>query len=153
MATDINRVMLVGRLTQDPDIRVTPNGANVARFSLAVNRKYRVGEEIREDVSYFNCLAWGKLTEIIKQYCQKGKQVAIDGRLQQNRWQDQQGQNRSTVEIVVETLQLLGGGRDSGSSDRSGSASGYQSGNYQNSSSPVNIPEPGSDFMDDDIPF
>lgn len=151
MATDINRVFLIGRLTQDPEARVTPSGANVGKFSLAVNRKYKVNDEMREEVSFFNCVVWGRLVDIVKQYTQKGKQVAVEGRLRQNRWQDQQsGQNRSTVEIVVENLQLLGGSRDGGTS----SGDNFQNDSfYDNPSSSGSSVDNGGDIMDEDIPF
>lgn len=133
MASDLNTIFLIGRLTQDTQIRQTPSGSHVCSFNIAVNRTYRVNEEKREEVSYFNCVAWGALSGILQRYAHKGKQVGIEGRLRQKRWQDQQsGQNRSTVEIVVENLQLLGG---------------KESGGYDH-------PVPMDDsILDDDIPF
>jgi len=104
MVSDINKVILIGRMTSDIEIRTISNGQTVGKFSLAVNRKY--GD--KEEVSFFSCQAWGKLCDIIRQYAGKGKRVAIDGRLRQNRWKDQTGAARSMVEIVIEGLQLLG---------------------------------------------
>lgn len=109
MANDINRVDIIGRMTRDIELITTQSGSTVGKFSIAVNRKY--GE--KEETSFFNCVAFGKTAEVIQQYSPKGKQVAIDGRLNQNRWEDAQtGQKRSTVEIVVENIQFLGGKRD-----------------------------------------
>lgn len=114
MANDINRVLLVGRLTRDPELRQTGSGTSYCRISIANNRNYTMNGERKEETSFFNCTAWGRQAEIINQYCRKGKQVAIDGRLQQRSWQDQGGQNRSTVDVVIERLQLLGSSGDGG---------------------------------------
>lgn len=107
MAGDLNRVVLIGRLVKDPELRHTQNGQSIANFSIANNRSYSVSGERREFTSFFNCIAWGKLGEIIVQFCKKGKQIAVDGRLQQRSWEDQNGNKRSTVEIVVENFQFL----------------------------------------------
>lgn len=156
MAIDINKVIIIGRLTRDPEIRTISTGTSVAKFSIAVNRKYSVNSEAREEVSYFNCVAWGRLVEVVRQYCQKGKQVAIEGRLRQNRWQDQQsGQNRSTVEIVTENLQLLGKGGEGGS-DRDFERSSPDMGNSDTGSVEEASGDSHSsppDMLDDDIPF
>ncbi len=153
MANDLNRVFILGRLTRDPETRQLPTGATLCRFSIANNRSYTQNNEKKEEVSYFNCIAWGKLGEIIQKYCQKGKQVAIEGRLRQNSWQDTEGKKVSSVEINVENLQLLGG--------NNGGPSINGGGNFQSSSE---IPQVNSQDMayvaslptpmeDDDIPF
>ena len=108
MAGDLNRAMLVGRFTRDPELRQLNSGSTLCRFSIANNRIFSQNGEKREEVSFFNCTAWGRQAEIIQQYCHKGKQVAIEGRLRQNSWQDNEGKKHSNVEIVVEQLQLLG---------------------------------------------
>ena len=108
MATDINRVFLIGRLTKDPELRYTQGGTSIASLSIANNRTYMAGSEKKEDVSFFNCIAWGKLGETISKYVKKGDKIAIEGRLQQRSW-EKDGQKRSTVEIVVENVQFLGG--------------------------------------------
>lgn len=104
---DLNKVMLIGRLTSDPILKYTPNGTAVSSFSLATNRSYNTGGEKKEQVSFFSCVAWNKLGEIIFEYCNKGHRVGIDGRLQQRSWEDQQGNKRSAVEIIVENVQFL----------------------------------------------
>lgn len=114
MASDLNRVLLIGNLTRDPEQKQTQNGKQYCKFSIANNRTYTVDGTKNEDTSFFNCVAFGRLSEIIVQYCQKGKQVAIEGRLTQRSWDSQDGK-KSIVEITVENLQLLGGKRDSGS--------------------------------------
>jgi len=139
-------------MTKDPELRTVNNGS-LCKFSIANNRSYTAGSgERRDEVSYFNCVAWGKQAEIIHQYCRKGKQVAIEGRLKQNTWQDQEGKKQSSVDIVVESLQMLG------SKDDSQGSYGQNQGSY---ATPVkNEPMPGGytpDFPepadDDDIPF
>ncbi len=108
MAGDLNRVTIIGRLTRDPELRQINTGTSLCRFSIANNRNFSQNGEKKEEVSFFNCTAWGRQAEIIQQYCQRGKQVAIEGRLRQNSWQDSDGKKKSSVEIVVEQLQLLG---------------------------------------------
>lgn len=109
MASDLNKVILVGRLTRDPDYRII-NQNPVVNFSIANNRTYVTGGDKREETHFFECEAWGKLADIIKQYAKKGQQVAIDGRLRQSTWETPEGKKNSKIRIVVENLQLLGGG-------------------------------------------
>lgn len=114
MAGDLNRVMLIGRLTRDPELRQTTGGTSYAKFGIANNRRYTVQGERKEEVSFFNCVAWGRQAEVINQYCRKGKQVAVEGRLQQRSWQNQEGQKQSSIDVVVENLQMLGGPGEGG---------------------------------------
>jgi single-strand DNA-binding protein len=104
---DINAVFIVGRLTKDPELRYTQAGTAVCSFSIANNRTYVSAGEKKEQVSYFNCVAWAKLGDVIKDYCQKGHRVGITGRLQQRSWKDQNEKIHSLVEIVVENIQFL----------------------------------------------
>lgn len=103
---DINKTIHIGRLTRDPEMRYSQDGKAIASFSIACNG-YK-----QDDTSFFNCVAFGKTAEIIGQYCKKGKQIGIEGRLQQRTWDDKDGNKRSTVEIVVNQLQLLGSKSD-----------------------------------------
>ena len=110
MARGFNKVVLMGNLTRDPELRSTPNGQQVAGFSLAVNRTWRNADgEQQEAVDYIDCNAWGKAGEIISQYMQKGRAILGSGRLQQRSW-EQDGQKRSKVEVVVEDFNFVGGG-------------------------------------------
>jgi len=113
----LNRVILIGNLTRDPELRFTPSGSPVAGFGLAVNRVYtnKQGEKV-ENVDYFNIVAWAKLAELCAEYIHKGSPVAIEGRLQSRSWETEDGQKRSAVEVVAENVQFLGrpGGADSG---------------------------------------
>jgi single-strand DNA-binding protein len=134
-----NRVILAGNLTRDPELRYTPNGTAVAKFSIAVNRKYKENEE----TSFFDIVYFGKPAEIIAEYMKKGRPLLVEGRLQQNRWETDDGQKRSKIEVVGENFQFLGG-RDQDSS-RSGSGSGSGPGSSSGGDSP--------EFDDSDIPF
>jgi single-strand DNA-binding protein len=107
MSNDLNKVILIGRLTRDPEMRYTPSGTAVASFSLANGKTFTQSGEKKEQVSYFDCIAWAKLGEVISEYCKKGKMIAVEGRIQQSRWDDQDGKKRSKVEIVVENFQFL----------------------------------------------
>jgi len=111
MSNDLNKVIIIGRLTRDPEMRYTPAGTAVGSFSLANGKSFTQGGEKKEQTSYFDCIAWSKLGEVIAEYCKKGQMIAVEGRLQQSRWDDQDGKKRSKVEIVVENFQFLGGGK------------------------------------------
>lgn len=147
MATDINSVFLICRLIRDPELSTLPNSnTSVCKFSVASNRVFSSGGEKKDQTSFFNCIAWGKLGEVINEYCHKGQQIAIEGRLQQRSWEDKDGVKRSTVEIVVENCQFL---------SKPGNGSGDHANNEQH-----NAPEPPprsfqdqTPFGDDDIPF
>lgn len=114
----LNRVILIGNLTRDPELRFTPTGSPVAGFGLAVNRVYtnKQGEKV-ENVDYFNIVVWAKLAELCAEYIHKGSPIAVEGRLQSRSWETEDGQKRSTVEIVAENVQFLarsGGGDSAG---------------------------------------
>jgi single-strand DNA-binding protein len=147
MASDLNRVVLIGRLTKDPDLRHTPSGAPVASFSIANNRTYVASGDKKELVSYFNCVAWNKLAELIAQYCKKGNRIAVEGRLQSRSWDDQDGNKRSTIEVVVENCQFLTP-REGGSFEPSQDSGSSAPEPYTNQSEPSSAP-----MGDDDIPF
>lgn len=106
---NLNRVILIGNLTRDPEMRFTPAGTNVTNFGLAVNRRYtnKAGEKV-DTADFFNIVCWGKLAELVSQNITKGAPVAVDGRLQYRAWEAADGQKRSTVEIVAENVQFLG---------------------------------------------
>lgn len=154
MAKGFNKVILMGNLTRDPEVRTTPSGQSVANFSLAVNRTWK-GQDgsTQENVSYIDCVAWGKTGEIIAQYIQKGRPLLVSGRLDQRSW-EQDGQKRSKVEVVVEDFNFVGGGAGAGggSAPSAAPASGGASAKKQDSS------QASEDFGDepinlDDIPF
>lgn len=108
MASNTNVVVLIGNLTRDPELSVLPNtSTSICKFSIANNRAFTSGGEKKDQTSFFNCVAWGKLGEVIAGYCHKGNKVAVTGRLQQRTWEDKDGGKRSAVEIVAEGCEFL----------------------------------------------
>ncbi len=115
MAKGFNKVILMGNLTRDVEIRTTPSGQQVANFSLAVTRSWKGQDgQTQDQTSFINCVAWGKPGEIIAQYVQKGAPLLVSGRLDQRSYQDKDGNNRQAVEVVVEDFNFVGGGRGDG---------------------------------------
>ena len=114
-ATNINRVILTGNLTRDPELRSLPSGMSVCSLRIASNtrRKDQSGEWV-DKPNYFDVTIWGRQGENAAQYLAKGRPVALDGRLEWREWQDQQGNNRQSVEIVADNIQFLGGRDDMG---------------------------------------
>ncbi len=112
---DLNKVMLIGRLTQDPEVRTIPSGQNVATFSVATNLIWtdQQGQK-QEKVEYHNIVAWRKLAEICGQYLKKGKKVYLEGRLQTRQWEGQDGVKRNRTEILAENMIMLDGGGATG---------------------------------------
>lgn len=106
---DVNHVILIGRLTRDAEIKYTSGGMAVCKFAIAVNKKKKQGDQWVDEANFFDVVLWGKQGEALNKYLLKGKQVAVDGELHQNRW-EQDGQARSKVEINADNVQLLGGG-------------------------------------------
>ncbi len=146
----LNRVILVGNLTRDPELRFTPNGSAVAGFGLAVNRTYtnKQGEKV-QNVDFFNIVVWAKLAELCNEYIHKGSPVALEGRLQSRSWETDEGQKRSVVEVVAENVQFLG--RPSGSGSAGG---GEQPAEVKTGADKSAGENPVEDIdLGDDIPF
>ncbi len=109
MRRGLNKVMIIGRLGRDPDLRYTPSGQAVATFPVATTRYWNTAAgERRSETEWFNVVAWGSLAEICKQFLSKGEQVYIEGRLKTRRWEDANGQRRYSVEIVASEMIILG---------------------------------------------
>ena len=127
MAKGFNKVVLMGNLTRDPETRQTPNGQSVTNFSLAISRSWK-GQDgnTQEQVSFIDCVAWGKTGDIIAQYVQKGRPILVSGRLDQRSW-EQDGNKRSKVEVVVEDFNFIGSGGGDGAGSRSTSSSSSSS--------------------------
>lgn len=106
----VNMVILMGNMTRDAELRYTPNGKAVASFGLAINRTYKdaVGDR-KEEVDFFDVVAWGKLAEIISQYGSKGQGVHVTGRLQNRNWEGQDGTKRNKTEVIATDISLVGG--------------------------------------------
>src|SRR6266436_6556261 len=154
---NLNRVVLIGNLTRDPDLRYTPKGTAVAELGVAVNRIYS-GEdgEKKEETTFVDVTLWARQAEVAGQYLKKGRPVFIEGRLQLDTWDDKQtGQKRSRLRVVAENLQLLGSRQDSeGSSSFSSSSPAPRRG--PSAPAPPPKPEPRDPDLDaepDDIPF
>lgn len=141
MSADLNHVVLIGRCTRDATLTYTAGGTAVCKFALAVNRRVKKGEQWTEEASFFDCVLWGKSGEAINQYLLKGKQIAVDGELRQERWQHE-GQNRSKVEVVANSVQLLGGNQ---------SDNGFQQ--ARQSGAPAAYNAPAGEQFQDDVPF
>ncbi len=162
MAASFNKVILVGNLTRDPEVRYTPKGSAVCDLGLAVNRVYSTdGGEKREEVTFVDVVLWARLAEIAGEYLKKGRPVLIEGRLQLDTWDDKtSGQKRSKLRVIGETMQLLGGRQGAGDSDEGMSHSGGSShggGSERSSSRPQRTAPPprpaASEPDDDEIPF
>ncbi len=105
----LNKVMLMGNLTRDPEIRYTPKGQAVTDIGLAINRRYKVENEMREEVTFVDVTFWGKSAEIIGQYMKKGRPLYVEGRLQLDSWDDKQtGQKKSRLKVIGDEFQFLG---------------------------------------------
>ncbi|MDR2608000.1 MAG: single-stranded DNA-binding protein [Treponema sp.] len=156
MATDLNRVILIGRLTRDAELKYTASGQAVCKFSIAVNRNRKNGDQWVEEASFFDIVLWGRTGEALNQHLIKGKMVGIDGELRQDRWQ-QDGQNRSKVEIVANNIQLLSRNDGQQASAQPGGGSWSQSGQdhspREDQGARESAPPPAGDDFADDIPF
>ncbi len=109
MSRGLNKVMIIGHLGREPEMRYTPSGRPVTSFSVATTRTWNSPDgERREETEWFNVVAWGNLAEICKQYLVKGQQVYVEGRLQTRRWEDQEGKKHFTTEVVANEMIMLG---------------------------------------------
>ncbi len=111
--SNYNKVILMGNLTRDPEVRFTREGAPVATFTIAINNRFRQENETRDDVTFVDIVTFGKQADLVKNYLEKGAPVLVDGRLQQRRW-EQEGQKRSKIEVVAQTITFVGPPRKSG---------------------------------------
>ena len=168
MARGVNKVILIGNLGSDPEVRYTPDGVPVANFSLATNESWNDKDGQRQErTEWHRLVLWRRQAEVAQQYLKKGSKIYVEGRLQTRSWDDQSGQKRYTTEIVVNDMQMLdsrGEGGGSGYSDEGGSSAGGGSdfggdragggssyGGDRAGTQPDAPPPPGGD--DDDLPF
>lgn len=158
---NLNKVLLMGNLTRDPEKRVTPSGTTIVKLGMAVNRRYSTQDgEQREEVTYIDIDAFGRQAEVIAQYCQKGRPLFVEGRLKLDTWQDKtSGENRSKMSVVLENFQFLGSGPGQGGGGNAPAPEGYEqtsppprsrrpSGGNAPAASNQSPPE-----FDDDVPF
>ena len=115
MAANFNKVLLIGNLTRDPELRYIPSGSAVATFTVAVNRVYKdQSGEKKEQTSFIRVVVWGRRAEVCGEYLSKGSPVFVEGRLQSRDWQTQDGQKRNTVEVIADNIQFLRGANSKG---------------------------------------
>ncbi|HXJ32520.1 MAG TPA: single-stranded DNA-binding protein [Candidatus Eisenbacteria bacterium] len=139
----LNKVMLIGNLGRDPELRFTPSGRAVARFSLATSEQWTAQDGTRQDrTEWHNIVVWGKQAETCGQYLAKGRQVFIEGSVRSRQYDDKEGQKRYITEIIAQRVQFLGGGRGEGAGAGRGAGGGAEG-----DAPPTPMPE------DDDIPF
>ena len=156
MARGINKVILVGNLGADPETRYMPSGSAVTNLSVATSESWKdkqTGEQ-KERTEWHKVAMFNRLAEIAAEYLKKGSQVYIEGKLRTRKWQDQNGQDRWTTEIIADEMQMLGG--RGGAGGGGGSFGGGQQGGgggQQRSGGGNAAPQPGPDDFDDDIPF
>ena len=147
-----SKAIITGNLTRDPELRTTTSGNNVCSFSVAVNRTYKGADgENKEDVSYIDCVAWGKLGEVIANYAKKGSGVLVSGRLSQRSFEGKDGVKRSRTEVVAEDFNFIGANPAS----RDGGSSSYTSSASTSNDAPVDIPTdiPEGEVDLSEIPF
>ncbi len=166
----INKVILIGNLGRDPEVRYTPSGAAVCNVTLATSRNWKdkaTGDKV-EETEWHRVVFYDRLAEIAGEYLKKGRSVYVEGRLKTRKWQDKDGVEKYTTEIVADNMQMLGGREGMGGGDEGGSARGYarESGGAEGAARPAQRPpaakpaaaqaarsSTGFDDMDDDIPF
>jgi single-strand DNA-binding protein len=159
----VNKVILVGTLGKDPEIKYTTDGSAVANLSIATNSSWKdktTGEK-REEVEWHRLVLYRRQAEIAGEYCKKGRQIYIEGRLRTRKWQDQSGADRYTTEIIVDILQLLGGKESGGQSSADGFETQPQTSQQKSQQSesgglparPRSVQQTMPDDMEDDIPF
>ncbi len=154
MARGVNKVILVGNLGQDPEVRYMPSGGAVTTISMATTDSWmdKASGQRQDRTEWHRVVMFNKLAEIAGEYLKKGSQAYIEGRLQTRKWQDQNGQDRYTTEIVANEMQMLGGRGDSGGTANF-SRNQTPAQNQAPAQSPQTTPMAGPDDFDDDIPF
>lgn len=163
---NLNRVLLIGNLTRDPELRVTPKGTAICQFGLAISRTFKdENNQTREEATFVDIEAWGKQGELIAKYCTKGRPLFVEGRLRFDQWEDKATQQkRSKLKVVLENFQFLGG-REGGAPGAGGASAGTEdAGVDQTYERPAAVPPrapgggrpapaPQHEINDDDVPF
>ncbi len=162
----LNKVFLIGNLTRDPELRVTPKGTAICQFGLAVNRQFKdESGQTRDETSFIDIEAWGKQGELVSKYLTKGSPAMVEGRLKLDQWEDKQsGQKRSKLKVVLENVQFLSGGNRAGQAGGAGGEAGGEEGVDQspiernspparNSGASRKPAPPPTQDIDEDVPF
>jgi single-strand DNA-binding protein len=146
----VNKVILLGNLGRDPELRYTPGGQPVANFSIATNESWakKDGSGREERTEWHRIVAWGRTAELCAQYLSKGRTVYIEGRLQTREWENKEGQKQRTTEVVAQTVQFIGSGAGGGAGGGGGTPRGGPS-----SAAPATGGFDGGPPPDDDVPF
>ena len=157
MAGGINKVILIGNLGKDPEVRFTPGGQAVANFNIATSESWNdktTGQKV-EKTEWHRIVVWGKLAELCGEYLKKGRQCYVEGRLQTREWTDKEGQKKYTTEVVANTVQFLGGGPGRAEGGYQGAPKGNDSGSGGGNDSGGGTPpdDMGGPPPADDIPF
>ena len=149
----VNKVILLGRLGNNPEVRNTPGGATVANFSIATNESWQdKNGQKQEKTEWHRVVVWGKLAQLCGEYLSKGRQVFLEGKLQTRQWQDKDGQTKYSTEVIANTVQFLGATQGQGQGVRNESGMGMNEGSATgNDYSNVNMEQPS--FTEEDIPF
>jgi len=168
---DLNKVMLIGNLTRDPEVRYTPKGTAVGDLAMALNSTYKTKDgQVKEEVCYVDVVAWGRQAETAKEFLTKGSPIFVEGRLQFDQWETKEGEKRSRLRVNADRIQFLGRGKQGEGGGNSGGGGGGNSGGYRRpeggapsraSAAPAHeasqAPHPADDFpdapSDDDVPF
>jgi single-strand DNA-binding protein len=152
---NLNKVMLMGNLTRDPEIKYTPKGTAIADIGLAVNRNYTTESgEKREEVTFIDVTLWGRVAEIVGEYCKKGRPLFVEGRLQLDTWDDKAtGQKRSKLKVVGDNIQLLGSREGGGGGAPGGEPQGAPPARRAPAAAPRPPADPDLDVQADDVPF
>ena len=150
---NLNKVILGGRLTSDPELKQTQSGVPVVSFSIAVNRRYqsKSAEGTQQQTDFINIVAWRQTAEFISRYFRKGSAICVTGSIQTRNWQDQQGQKRTTTEVVADEAMFVDSKNESNNAGGAYSTDTYNAPSY--SSSPASAPKFEELKTDDDLPF
>jgi single-strand DNA-binding protein len=155
MPKSVNKVILIGNLGKDPEVKYTPSGTAVAKFTLATNERYKDKEGQWQDrTEWHNLVAWARTAEIVGEYLKKGRTVYVEGSLRTSSWDDKEtGQKKYKTEIVVNDLVLLGGGRDAGGGEEGGGRSRGAAASFDQRAPEHEPATAATTITDDDIPF
>lgn len=155
----LNKVFLIGNLTRDPELRVTPKGTPICQFGLAINRQYKdESGATRDETTFVDIEAWGKQGELVSKYLTKGSPCFVEGRLRLDQWEDKQsGQKRSWLKVVLDNVQFLGRGGGAGGGAAPGATNGEEGDQSMDryAAPPARNPSPkaAADHVDEDVPF
>lgn len=156
---NFNKVYLIGNLTRDPELRVTPKGTAICQFGLAVNRQFKdESGSVRDETTFVDIEAWGRQGETISKYCSKGRPLFVEGRLKFDQWEDKtSGQKRSKLKVVLEGFQFLGGRGEGEGQGQGGGFAAPEQNSPERNAPPVRgggrPAAPAPDGVDEDVPF